>query len=129
MGEKSIIVAEWIKFSDRDFDTAKYLHINMHPAPLEIICYQCQQAAEKALKAFLIYSNVKPEKTHDLEYLCKKCMIINSDFDGLIENCENLNDYGSQPRYPFELEIIESDALLALQDSEKICKFVKNKLQ
>ena len=66
MDEKAIIVAEWIKFSDRDYDTAKHLYKNMHPAPLEIVCYHCQQATEKALKAFLIFSDVKPEKTHNL---------------------------------------------------------------
>jgi len=56
------VVAEWIKFSDRDLETANYLYENMRPMPFEIICYLCQQSAEKALKAFWIYSEIKPEK-------------------------------------------------------------------
>ncbi|WP_282433370.1 HEPN domain-containing protein [Desulfosporosinus sp. FKA] len=27
--------------------------LNMHPAPLEIICYHCQQSAEKYLKGYI----------------------------------------------------------------------------
>jgi HEPN domain-containing protein len=68
------VVTEWLKFSDTDFSTADYLYNNMQPAPLEIICYHCQQSAEKALKAFLIYSNFKPEKTHNLELLIDGCI-------------------------------------------------------
>jgi hypothetical protein len=45
------VVTEWLKFSDTDFLTAKYLFENMQPAPLEIICSHRQQSAEKALKA------------------------------------------------------------------------------
>jgi len=40
----------------------------------------------------------------------------------------NLNEYGSHPRYPFEAQITENDAFLALKDSEKINEFVKGKI-
>ncbi|MBN2050303.1 MAG: HEPN domain-containing protein [Spirochaetales bacterium] len=39
------------------------------PGPLEIICFHCQQAAEKALKAYLAYNEIRPPKTHDLDEL------------------------------------------------------------
>lgn len=39
------LVDEWFRFANMDLNTAKYLFENMHPAPLEIICYHCQQAA------------------------------------------------------------------------------------
>jgi len=122
------VVAEWIKFSDRDLTTAKYLYENMRPIPLEIVCYLCQQSAEKALKAFLIYSRIKPERTHDLESLRDKCEDIDASFNDIIEKCERLNDYSSQPRYPFEIEITDDDTLLALKDSKKISEFVKGKI-
>ena len=47
-------VNEWIIFSDRDLKTARHIYDTMQPVPLEIVCYHCQQSAEKALKAFLI---------------------------------------------------------------------------
>jgi len=39
-----------------DLGTAEYLQ-NMSPLPLEIICYHCQQSAEKYLKGYLAQPN------------------------------------------------------------------------
>jgi HEPN domain-containing protein len=38
----------------------------------EDLCFQAQQAVEKALKAFLIFYKVDPEKTHNLVALIKE---------------------------------------------------------
>lgn len=40
---------ERIRFAKMDLDSAKYL-LNMHPTPVEVICYHCQQSTEKYLK-------------------------------------------------------------------------------
>ena len=122
------LVAEWIKFSDTDLATAKYLYENMRPIPLEIVCYHCQQSVEKALKAFLIYSRVKPEKTHNLEFLRSKCENIDESFVEIAKKCVDLNPYSSQPRYPMEIEITDDDTSLAIQDSGEINEFVKGKI-
>ena len=122
------VVAEWIKFSEKDLETAKHLYKTMHPKPLEIICYLCQQSSEKTLKAFLIYWEVKPEKTHDLELLRSECWKVDDSFGDIIKECALLNRYSSQPRYPFEIQVTDNDALSALQDSEKISEFIKGKI-
>jgi len=123
------LVAEWIKFSETDLAAAKHLYDSMRPKPLEIICYHCQQSAEKVLKGFLIYSGVKPTKTHDLEFLRNECEQIDNSFVEIANNCANLNDYSSQPRYPMEIEINDADSASALEDSEKIIKFIKEKIK
>lgn len=56
-------VNEWIQFSDMDYNTAIFLFDTMRPKPLEIICYHCQQAAEKLLKGLLIFNNKPLQKT------------------------------------------------------------------
>jgi len=122
------LVKEWIKFSDMDLETAQHLYKTMNPAPFEIICYHCQQSAEKMLKGFLIYSEIKPSKTHDLELLRSKCENIDKDFNKISEQCVRLNDYSSQPRYPMEIEITDGDTCLALRDGENISMFIKEKL-
>lgn len=43
---------EWQNFAEMDLSTAEYLQ-GMRPIPVEIICYHCQQAAEKILKGYL----------------------------------------------------------------------------
>ena len=46
---------EWQKFAEMDLKSGEYL-LNMHPVPMEIICYHCQQSAEKYLKGYLVCS-------------------------------------------------------------------------
>lgn len=36
-------VAEWLRFVKMDQNTACHLFESMHPQPLEIICFHCQQ--------------------------------------------------------------------------------------
>jgi len=48
------IAGEWFNIADADLSSAEYLR-GMSPAPLEIICYHCQQSAEKYLKGYLAF--------------------------------------------------------------------------
>lgn len=40
---------EWFEIAERDLASAEFLQ-EMRPIPVEIICYHCQQSAEKYLK-------------------------------------------------------------------------------
>lgn len=125
--DKTAIVKEWLDFANRDIDSAKYL-LGMHPVPLEIICYHCEQAAEKMLKCYLIHQDVEPPRTHDLRLLCKMCADIDKTFDNISQYCIDLTPFGVQPRYPFEIEIIESDMQKAIIDADHIMNFIFPKL-
>lgn len=47
---------EWLAFAKTDYDSAEYLNgAPFHLRPLNVICYHCQQAAEKAVKALIVY--------------------------------------------------------------------------
>ena len=48
------------------------------------VCFHCQQAVEKFLKAFLIANEVEIKKTHNIEFLLSVCGEIDSNF-GAIE--------------------------------------------
>ena len=43
-------VQQWFTFAQKDLAVAKHLRDTFYPEPMEIICYHCQQAAEKAIK-------------------------------------------------------------------------------
>jgi HEPN domain-containing protein len=73
-------VLPWITKADNDFLSARHLAKNMYPAPTEIVCFHCQQAAEKYLKSFLAYNDQEPPKIHDLVELAKLCGKIDADF-------------------------------------------------
>ena len=116
--------SEWLDFARMDLQSAKYL-LNMYPVPIEIICYHCEQAAEKMLKGALIAMDVDPPKTHDLVLLCKLCSETDSEYLSLLDSCIELTPYGVQARYPAQLELDESDMKSALRESQKICAFVE----
>lgn len=40
----------WVNMAKQDLAVAKHLNAKFLPKPLEIICYHCQQAAEKAVR-------------------------------------------------------------------------------
>ena len=122
-----IIVDEWLRYADNDLKAAHIL-ANHHPMQLEIICYHCHQAAEKALKAFLLFSNSIPTRTHSLENLVDLCREITDEFDDIVIDCEYLNPFGVQPRYPFGLELSEDDAVISILKCENIVDFIRTRI-
>lgn len=95
-------VQKWQKLAEMDLKTAEYLK-NMKPHPVEIICYHCQQSAEKYLKGYLVLCGMAPPKMHDLDELCKLCSKYSDTFNSIADQCSDLTAYGVQPRYPTEL--------------------------
>lgn len=61
---------EWYNMAAMDLGVARHLDVTYHPKPLEIICYHCQQAAEKAIKALIVYYGAEGgmPKLHDLSF-------------------------------------------------------------
>lgn len=117
------LVREWYEIASTDLLTAKHLFATMHPKPLEIICYHCQQSAEKALKSFLVDREIEPPRIHDLERLCAMCAEHDCSFIPIQEACRELTAYAASARYPSHVEIEEQDAVSALKEAERIYTF------
>ena len=116
-------IAEWFQYADMDLASAEHLQ-SMRPQPLEIICFLCQQSAEKNLKGYLICKTAtEPPKTHDLIFLNNKCLDIDERFSSIDKACGVLNRYGVQPRYPNELGITENDMQKALEYARLVRDF------
>ena len=115
--------SEWLDFAYMDLSAAEHL-LTMRPLPVEIICYHCEQAAEKFLKATLVQFDREPPKTHDLIQLCKLCCEVDTRFEQLADSCIELTPYGVQVRYPSNLELDESDAVCALKECRLVQDFV-----
>ncbi|MDR1786974.1 MAG: HEPN domain-containing protein [Treponema sp.] len=123
--DKLSIVAEWRKYADEDLRTANHMAHNMWPTPDHIICFHCQQAVEKYLKGFLILHDVEPERTHDLNMLCRLCKEYNAAFAEIKEYCFDLTRYGVQPRYPLEIYLDKADMSRALHYAEAVQAFMR----
>ena len=88
--------------SRSDLDTAQLL-IAGESRHLDTGAYHCQQAAEKALKAFLASNGVIPPKTHDLVARLDLSVPFNEDLATLRDAMALLNPLGVQFRYPGDL--------------------------
>jgi HEPN domain-containing protein len=117
---------QWFSLAKQNLEVAKHLLATFHPAPVEIICNNCQQSAEKYLKGYLFINNIEPPKTHNLVDLLDMCANIQPDFSIFERKCDFLTNFGVMPRYPNELQIIEDDAKADIRFAEEIKEFVVN---
>jgi len=129
MNTDSIDVNRWIRFAQMDFDSATSLANNFRP-PLEVVCYLCQQAAEKILNAYIIAkTNALAKKTHELKDLLDVCIPYCAEFDKLKTICDKLTPYITITRYPSIIEPTEHDMKRAIKDAGEILEFTKSKLK
>jgi len=120
---------QWFSLAGQNLGVAKHLAASYHPTPVETICNQCQQSAEKYLKGYLFINNIEPPKIHDLTELLEICADINPDFLNFIKQCRYLTRFGVLPKYPNELQITEDDAKTAIRFAEEIKEFTVNIIQ
>ena len=114
---------EWHEYAERDLVSAKHL-LTLHPIPLEIIAYHCQQCAEKYLKSYLAFNDQDIEKTHNLLKLCNLCAEFEQGFLTLKNKCSILFTYIADTRYPPKLDLTDRDVKMALEYAEEIKQFV-----
>ena len=125
---KTVEIQQWMLKARHDIESAKLL-LAGDPQILDTAVYHCQQAAEKALKAYLTSQDSPFMKVHDLTVLVKQCMDVDVSFGVLVEMAEILTPYATAFRYPGDvLEPDPIDAREALNLAEKVFDFVVEKL-
>ena len=122
-------VLQWIEKADED---RLFVHQLFEADSIArgTIGFHCQQAAEKYLKAFLIFHGIEPERTHNLEFLLARCSDIDTIFSAI--DLLNLTDYGVEARYPgdfLEPTVGEIKELIQVVDQirEKLMTLVAGK--
>jgi HEPN domain-containing protein len=70
------------------------------PAILDAAAYHCQQAAEKALKAYLVYWDQRVAKIHDIGVLLDQAMGIEPALVTWQDAADRLTPLAMQYRYP-----------------------------
>ena len=118
----------WLEQSKHD---AKAADINRREGYPEIACFLCQQAAEKALKAFLHQLGERPVIGHSVYLLCKRCQTYREEFSLLLDVCRELDQYYIPTRYPNGLPggiphevFTEENAREALKMLERVIELV-----
>lgn len=93
------IIQEWLYKAEEDFEFA-LANLDEHKPFLALICFHFQQAAEKSLKAYIVACGLEFRKTHDLLALLKTCTAKNPSLRELEPDCEFLNTFYIETRYP-----------------------------
>ena len=87
----------WLGQAEKDLESARDSSKAGH---YEWACFQSQQAAEKALKAFLYSKGLRAILTHSIRELVLDCSKYESDFSNLVNQAKVLDTYYIPTRYP-----------------------------
>ena len=118
-----IIANEWFAKGEEDLMAAQTL-LEESTTP-NVICFLCQQIAEKYLKGFLVFWEQEIEKIHSIERLLEMCAKIKLEFNELAEPAAFLSTFYIQTRYPGDFPNFSfNDAKQALQSAKDIKEMV-----
>ncbi len=93
----------WLVKALADLRAAECL-LALQPPLTGLALFHAQQAAEKALKAFLSWHDVPFRKTHDLSVLGQQCLAIDRTLEDLCRRVAQLTVFAWLFRYPGEVE-------------------------
>lgn len=94
------LTLEWIQKAEEDFAGAVILNrLKKHAVP-GIVCFHCQQCAEKYLKARLHEASIDFPKTHNLNSLLDLALSVEPLWESLRPALQRLGVYAVCHRYP-----------------------------
>ncbi len=121
------IVREWVQMAAEDLDAARRL-LQGKPPLAQTAAFHCQQAAEKALQAYLEMRETRPPKTHVLGELFDLTCQLDPRFAPL-QDADWLTHFAVEARYPgYALKPTVASATEALAAAERVFRFVLDRL-
>jgi HEPN domain-containing protein len=105
----------WLRFAEEDLEAAQAMI--RHGLPPRHACFHAQQAAEKALKALLVFEQVDFPKIHDLDVL-RQLVPDGWTVRDTSADLAALTEWAVEARYPGDWpEATEADARAAVRDA------------
>ncbi|MGD9148091.1 MAG: HEPN domain-containing protein [Anaerolineae bacterium] len=102
MNAKMELVQNWLIKAQHDLAAARKLAAGPDPY-LDVAVYHCQQAAEKAVKGFLVFHDQPFERTRDVEVLVALAVPFEAGFPEWTEAAALLTPYATEFRYQSSL--------------------------
>jgi len=126
--EREAEVKEWLTKAALDLRGAR-IDLAADPALPEDALFHCQQAVEKAFKAFLTWHDAPFRKTHSIEEIGRACSAIDASLDGVVDEAVPLTEYAWAFRYPGAPNVPErGEAHAALDVAQRAVRAVVAKL-
>ncbi len=117
----------WLRFAREDLHSAQTL-LDNDDAP-RLVCWAAQQAAEKAVKAALVYAGIRFPKSHDIDRLLR---MVPGDWNLSpdVADAAWLSDWALESRYPGDWPDADTvDAQRAIAEASKMLRAVERDLQ
>ena len=126
--ERLAEVALWIRYAREDLVAAEAMVGHPDVAPRHA-CFLAQQAAEKALKAVLVFSQIDFAFRHDLDAL-RNLVPSGWQLKGNHPDLADLTDWAVESRYPAEQpEATETDARDAARQARAVVESIERDLR
>ncbi len=119
--------ARWLRYAEEDLTTAETFlgHSNVPPRQ---VCWHAQQAAEKALKAVLIFLQIDFRRTHNLSVL-RDLLPDSWQLKTALPNLDDLNRWAVEARYPEKMrEATKAEASMAVEQARAVWTSVSTAL-
>jgi HEPN domain-containing protein len=122
------MVKGWLIKAKHDLESAYRLADGDDPL-LDTAIYHCQQAAEKAIKGFLVFRGQQFGKTHDIRILIEQAEKDEPGFALWQEAAARLTPYAAAFRYPGDvISPDKEEYALALQAAENLVAYIHSLL-
>ena len=133
MPDKLAEGARWFRQAQQDLDDANFVR---EGSRFNLACFLGQQAAEKALKAYLYHRGAEDVWSNSLIDLCEDAKIFDMFFDMVKDEARQLDKYYEITRYPTFLpsgipseafDRIDADRSIEL--AQGVVEFVRERLE
>jgi HEPN domain-containing protein len=122
-------VLEWLMRARSNLERARVGRIS-EEIVYEDLCFDCQQTAEKALKALLISLDKEFPWTHSIARLLDLISEAGIEIPEEVERVIDLTDYAVEARYPGERELVsEEEYEEALKLAEAVFDWVSKTIK
>ena len=126
--KNTLRVNDWLKRAKSNLARARAGKIS-EDVLYEDLCFDAQQAVEKALKALCVKHGIKLIKVHDISYLMELLGGVGIKIPKSLQKARILTDYAVETRYPgdyvpVDVEMYEG----ALKIAEKVVAWVEKKI-
>jgi len=129
MNAERDLARQWVAKARNDLLNADN-NLKSEIVPYDTVCFHCQQAAEKLLKAYLVAKSVQPPFTHDLLLLLEDVLVLSADAETLRDDLASLMPYAVHARYPDEAFIpTPEDAYEARRAAQRVLEWLELRLE
>ena len=127
MGEQTEIARQWLAKAESDLLNADN-NLKAENVPYDTVCFHCQQAAEKMLKAYLVARGKEYPISHDLLLILERILSLDPKAEKLRDALIFLMPYAVEVRYPddYSMPSVE-DTRKARQSAQEVHHWLKDK--